>query len=735
MNQATDRREGNQRGSKSAAALRTWSQNSLHKARSVLSDIGGYLAITEEGARLGEWRERLQRSASRGSIGFSLDDMVSRKDSEDPALTRLEKVLFEEDRPEFSSQREDLRNKDTFPFGRALFTSPELTGKSSASEPGCSLAPPSGHRQNLADERIPIQVCPADGESFDMLHTSKSPHDGTIYTSTVRDHDFVTERKVSPGALFVSGRLGDGSVPRKATTTSQQGGPVHVGTSGPRSILHTDTPILDGPHTTPFYSFYTGAYKLPLKESKELGVASYTRQQQSLRRSREVISPGRRLLRPSSVEAASSPDQKPSSVSFSGEVSVTEFVPARDQSPRSSEEETPVSFLAEEIDDQHPESVSESRHRKYIRRIVRRLKKSPSKSILKAIYPEPWDHLDVSSDDEPSLETTGGSHGHRESPLDTRVRGEEMAVGQTGLKHYKPLQSLEENGQQFLDIGSNNSLRMSLLNRKQTINSALQEAQEKYGKTLSEAETAMFEEQADGKLQDPRGHPYLRAQMDALPTYSPIVILIICIAQMAVFGTFCALGGTADIALEHTVVTANNIHTFLGRESIQRITTPNLWIGPTMRYWISQGATFAPCMRDDYVTNLYLAQQQFDLSVPLGCCELPTQKYGKTLSEAETAMFEEQADGKLQDPRGHPYLRAQMDALPTYSPIVILIICIAQMAVFGTFCALGGTADIALEHTVVTANNIHTFLGRESIQRVTTPNLWIGPTMRYWISE
>eukprot|EP00058_Branchiostoma_floridae_P018178 XP_002603667.1 hypothetical protein BRAFLDRAFT_128681 [Branchiostoma floridae] len=64
MNQATDRREGNQRGSKSAAALRTWSQNSLHKARSVLSDIGGYLAITEEGARLGEWRERLQRSAS-----------------------------------------------------------------------------------------------------------------------------------------------------------------------------------------------------------------------------------------------------------------------------------------------------------------------------------------------------------------------------------------------------------------------------------------------------------------------------------------------------------------------------------------------------------------------------------------------------------------------------------------------------------------------------------------------
>ncbi|XP_078588387.1 uncharacterized protein LOC144869190 isoform X6 [Branchiostoma floridae x Branchiostoma japonicum] len=629
--------------------------------------------------------------------------MVSRKDSEDPALTRLEKVLFEEDRPEFSSQREDLRNKDTFPFGRALFTSPELTGESSASEPGCSLAPPSGHRQNLADERIPIQVCPADGESFDMLHTSKSPHDGTIYTSTVRDHDFVTERKVSPGALFVSGRLGDGSVPRKATTTSQQGGPVHVGTSRPRSILHTDTPILDGPHTTPFYSFYTGAYKLPLKESKELGVASYTRQQQSLRRSREVISPGRRLLRPSSVEAASSPDQKPSSVSFSGEVSVTEFVPARDQSPRSSEEETPVSFLAEEIDDQHPESVSESRHRKYIRRIVRRLKKSPSKSILKgspkepqkqgrplpqldvqpttletqvsprrplprlpsawespsSILPSPsssssslastvsWPYstdshlsrtlgsLDVSSDDEPSLETTGGSHGHRESPLDTRVSAEEMAVGQTGLKHYKPLQSLEENGQQFLDIGSNKALRMSLLNRKQTINSALQEAQEKYGKTLSEAETAMFEEQADGKLQDPRGHPYLRAQMDALPTYSPIVILIICIAQMAVFGTFCALGGTADIALEHTVVTANNIHTFLGRESIQRVTTPNLWIGPTMRYWISQGATFAPCMRDDYVTNLYLAQQQFDMSVPLGCCELPTRDLAGTTTQTE----------------------------------------------------------------------------------------------------
>jgi len=190
-----------------------------------------------------------------------------------------------------------------------------------------------------------------------------------------------------------------------------------------------------------------------------------------------------------------------------------------DQSPRSSEEETPVSFLAEEIDDQHPESVSESRHRKYIRRIVRRLKKSPSKSILKgspnepqkqgrplpqldvqpttletqvsprrplprlpsawespsSILPSPsssssslastlsWPYstgshlsrtlgsLDVSSDDEPSLETTGGNHGHRESPLDTRVSGEEMAVGQTGLKHYKPPQSLEVRSTRFIE--------------------------------------------------------------------------------------------------------------------------------------------------------------------------------------------------------------------------------------------------------------------------------------------
>ncbi|XP_078668006.1 inactive rhomboid protein 1-like [Branchiostoma floridae x Branchiostoma belcheri] len=368
-----------------------------------------------------------------------------------------------------------------------------------------------------------------------------------------------------------------------------------------------------------------------------------------------------------------------------------------------------------DTDDHHLESVSESRHRKYIRRIVKRLKKSPSKSILKgspkkrlgasrplpqldvqlttslearrsseealsptkaspgrplprlpspsAILPSPsssssslassisWpcstdsplsrnlESLDVSSDDEPS-----GSLGHGESPEaaggveegppDRRVSGEGLTAGRTGLKHYRPLK--EENGQQFHDIGSKEALRMTLLNRKESIKSALKEAQEKYGKTLSEAETALFEETADDKLMIPRrDHPYVRAQMDALPVYSPIVILIISIAQIIVFGTFCALGGVADIALEHTVVTANNIHTFMGRESVQRVTTPNLWIGPTMRYWISQGATFAPCMRDDYVTNLYLAQAQFDLSVPLGCCELPARDLAGTTTQAE----------------------------------------------------------------------------------------------------
>ncbi|CAH1258108.1 RHBDF2 [Branchiostoma lanceolatum] len=738
MNSTADQKEGRQRGSKSVAALRTWSQSSLHKARSVLSDIGGYLAVTEEGSRLDEWKERLHRSASRGSISFSLDDLVSRKDSEDPALTRLEKVLFEDDRPEFISQSADLLNNGPSSFGKALFTSPELTGEKQDSSERCLNlvgaefipSPPSAHGehiddgQHLADDRILIQVCPAGEENFDILRPSASPHDRTFYTPTANDPNFVPERKFSPDALFKPGHLGDGSVPRRATkrevTTNQQGRSVPVGASLPPSILHTKPRVLDGPHTTPFYSFYTGAYKLPLKESTELGVASYTRQQQSLRRSRDIVSPGRRPLRPSSAGAASSPDQKPSTVSFSGEVSVTEFFPGRDQSPRSSEEEAPVSLSAEETGDQHPISVSESRHRKYIRRIVKRMKKSPSKSILKgsskktqkasrplpqldvqlttlearvspegaaprtktssgrplprlpsvwqspsSILPSPsssssslassvsWPcsvdstlsrNLDISSDDEPSSEIAGGL-GYRGSPEssrrvegaspDRRVRDEGVTVARTGLKHYRPLRDLEENGQQFLDIGSNEAMRMSLLNRKQTINSALKEAQEKYGKTLPEAETAMFEEKAEGKLIDPRDHPYLRAQMDALPSYSPIVILIISIAQIVVFGTFCVLGGTADIALEHTVVTANNIHTFMGRESVQRVTTPNLWIGPTMTYWIGQGATFAPCMRDDYVTNLYLAQRQFDLSVPLGCCELPTRDLAGTTTQAE----------------------------------------------------------------------------------------------------
>jgi hypothetical protein len=48
-------------------------------------------------------------------------------------------------------------------------------------------------------------------------------------------------------------------------------------------------------------------------------------------------------------------------------------------------------------------------------------------------------------------------------------------------------------------------------------------------------------------------------------------------------------------------------------------------------------------------------------------------------------------------------------------------------------CGYGGLATIGMDPKVETLDGVQTFLGTETIHKVIYPNLWIGPTEKYFI--
>nr|XP_006816746.1 PREDICTED: uncharacterized protein LOC102803805 [Saccoglossus kowalevskii] len=82
---------------------------------------------------------------------------------------------------------------------------------------------------------------------------------------------------------------------------------------------------------------------------------------------------------------------------------------------------------------------------------------------------------------------------------------------------------------------------------------------------------------------------YVRSQLEALPEFTPVFIYTITVIQIILFIILCALGGLAPIELQPSTTYMENIKTFVGTETIEGKTLPNLWIGPSAQYWIGAG--------------------------------------------------------------------------------------------------------------------------------------------------
>eukprot|EP00118_Oscarella_pearsei_P017384 m.171691 g.171691 ORF g.171691 m.171691 type:complete len:729 (+) comp39070_c1_seq4:1248-3434(+) len=165
------------------------------------------------------------------------------------------------------------------------------------------------------------------------------------------------------------------------------------------------------------------------------------------------------------------------------------------------------------------------------------------------------------------------------------------------------------------------------------------EAEEKHKKENAEwfgfDQSALMSSSQDvgkGKGKKENVDTFVRMQLESLPQFFPIFIILISVGQViamgltAYFGRFAPIGLGVDKTNESfssllPPYTANFTHTV----------AKNMWIGPNGRYLIQVGAKFTPCMRED--SKIYAAyarkysEEGSSLEGGYGCCILERESY------------------------------------------------------------------------------------------------------------
>lgn len=93
----------------------------------------------------------------------------------------------------------------------------------------------------------------------------------------------------------------------------------------------------------------------------------------------------------------------------------------------------------------------------------------------------------------------------------------------------------------------------------------------------------------------------VRIQLESLPSFFPIFVILVSVGQLIAFGVTAYLGGFAPIGFG----AENMTDVFSSPEppyekNFTHQVSKNLWIGPDARYLIHVGAKFTPCMRKDH---------------------------------------------------------------------------------------------------------------------------------------
>ena len=94
----------------------------------------------------------------------------------------------------------------------------------------------------------------------------------------------------------------------------------------------------------------------------------------------------------------------------------------------------------------------------------------------------------------------------------------------------------------------------------------------------------------------------VRMQLESLPTFFPIFIILVSVGQLIAFSVIAYLGGFSPIGFgaENKTGLFSSPEPPLYVKNYSHLVPKNLWIGPDARYLIRVGAKFTPCMRKDH---------------------------------------------------------------------------------------------------------------------------------------
>ncbi|KAL4232347.1 hypothetical protein ACF0H5_009916 [Mactra antiquata] len=133
----------------------------------------------------------------------------------------------------------------------------------------------------------------------------------------------------------------------------------------------------------------------------------------------------------------------------------------------------------------------------------------------------------------------------------------------------------------------------------------------------------------------------VRRKLGTLPEYKPFFTWFIITVQLIAFIVTSILNGFTYIGLEPKLTLESGIQTFIGLETIDKWTPPNVWIGPSDKDLIGCGAVFAPCMRQDMKIQLEYSRQNYSTVETLGCCEIASRNVAGTTTQTECESLTE----------------------------------------------------------------------------------------------
>lgn len=115
----------------------------------------------------------------------------------------------------------------------------------------------------------------------------------------------------------------------------------------------------------------------------------------------------------------------------------------------------------------------------------------------------------------------------------------------------------------------------------------------------------------------------VRSKVESLPSFWPVFIILITIAQVIGMIVLLAIRGLAPIGIAPVANTTAfpSLYGINGTQNVTFYRSVNLWIGPSPRDLIEYGAKFTPCMRTDFGIRQRISAFRDMPQNQLGCCK------------------------------------------------------------------------------------------------------------------